>query len=169
MKGRLPTPTAIKRLRGNPGRRPIDDAEPHPELFEHFPRPPKELNEDGRAFWMREGRQFWQSGCLTRSDVAAFTALCRTYARYINFHREVERTGYVLRGRFNDPVISPFEKLLERAHQELIEGLREFGGTPVSRVRVKAAGQGDAGEDKFEAFLRRGPGTVEEDDEPVMQ
>ena len=27
MRGRKPTPTAIKRLRGNPGKRPLNDAE----------------------------------------------------------------------------------------------------------------------------------------------
>ena len=30
-RGRKPTPTAIKELEGNPGKRPLNDAEPKPE------------------------------------------------------------------------------------------------------------------------------------------
>ena len=32
MRGRKPVPTALKKLRGNPGKRPLNDAEPKPDV-----------------------------------------------------------------------------------------------------------------------------------------
>ena len=40
MRGRKPTPTTLKRLRGNPGRRPLPKDEAEPPVSERVPRPP---------------------------------------------------------------------------------------------------------------------------------
>ena len=42
MRGRKPIPTELKRLNGNPGKRPLSDKEPQPEP--KLPRAPSFLN-----------------------------------------------------------------------------------------------------------------------------
>ena len=51
--GRKPQPTALKVLKGNPGRRPLNEDEPKPEVL--LPRPPAHLSPVARREWRRAG------------------------------------------------------------------------------------------------------------------
>ena len=48
-RGRKPTPTAIKELEGNPGKRPMNSAEPRPE--KKAPPCPKWLEPEAKKEW----------------------------------------------------------------------------------------------------------------------
>ena len=50
-KGRKPKPTAMKKLEGNPGKRPLNLFEPTPE--EKMPHCPDWLEEEAKAEWER--------------------------------------------------------------------------------------------------------------------
>src|ERR1041384_4289249 len=51
MRGRRPTPTRLKMLTGNPGKRPLNGDEPRPD--ENIPECPPELGPVARAEWDR--------------------------------------------------------------------------------------------------------------------
>ena len=51
--GRKPLPTVLKVLRGNLGRRPLNEYEPKPEV--RLPRPPSHLSAQARREWRRAG------------------------------------------------------------------------------------------------------------------
>ena len=53
MRGRKPTPTAIKVLEGNPGKRPLNDREPQPP--KKAPSCPKWLEPDAKREWNSSG------------------------------------------------------------------------------------------------------------------
>ena len=55
-RGRKPTPTAIKDLEGNPGKRKLNENEPKPE--KKAPACPKWLSKDARKEWHRLPRSF---------------------------------------------------------------------------------------------------------------
>ena len=61
-RGRKPTPTAIKELEGNPGKRKLNAREPKPE--KKAPSCPKWLEPDARKEWRRLGHQMEQLGIL---------------------------------------------------------------------------------------------------------
>lgn len=65
-RGRKPKPTALKELEGNPGRRPLNGAEPKPER--KAPRCPSWLEEEAKKEWRRMGRILEQMGLLTEMD-----------------------------------------------------------------------------------------------------
>ena len=76
-RGRKPKPTAIKELEGNPGKRPLNDAEPKPER--KAPPCPKWLEPEAKKEWRRLSKQLEQIGVLTEVDQAAFASYCQAY------------------------------------------------------------------------------------------
>ena len=61
-RGPKPTPTALKLLRGNPGKRPINVDEPQPRPVES-PGASPWLDETAAALWRTLRRRFIGSGC----------------------------------------------------------------------------------------------------------
>ena len=59
-RGRKPTPTAIKELEGNPGKRPLNEAEPKPA--KKAPLCPKWLEPEAKKEWRRLSKQLEQIG-----------------------------------------------------------------------------------------------------------
>ncbi len=49
--GRKPTPTRLKLLRNNPGKRPLNPDEPQPEAT--LPEPPAHLSDEAKCEWQR--------------------------------------------------------------------------------------------------------------------
>ena len=75
----LPTPTALKRLRGNPGKRRLNDAEPTPAPTDATP--PPDLSGDALAFWHRHAPELVRLGILTAIDRDEFALGCRMRAK----------------------------------------------------------------------------------------
>src|SRR5688572_22964262 len=76
--GRRPQPTALKVLRGNPGQRPLNDAEPRPPAGEA--RPPASLSRIAASVWAEIAPACVAMGTLTPADVTAFATLCELEA-----------------------------------------------------------------------------------------
>jgi phage terminase small subunit len=69
MNGRKPKPTHLKLVTGNPGRRPLNDCEPQPEIA--LPPVPPELCDDAKLEWDRVSFELHRAGLLTKVDRAA--------------------------------------------------------------------------------------------------
>lgn len=134
--GRKPQPTALKLLRGNPGQRPINDAEP--QFTVRLPTPPTQLSESAKSIWRREGRRLVQAGVFTVADAAAFAAWCQSYARWLEMVEMLNRTGPILRIDESPGFkINPLVAAVRDAQADFIRAGVEFGLTPSSRTRVK--------------------------------
>ena len=79
-RGRKPTPTALKLLEGNPGKRKLNDKEPKPE--KKAPSCPKWLETEAKKEWRRLAKKMELMGVLTEVDMAAFAGYCQAYARW---------------------------------------------------------------------------------------
>lgn len=69
-RGRKSTPTAMKKLEGNPGNRPLNAKESTPE--KKAPTCPKWLEPEAKKEWKRLAKQMEGIGILTDVDMAAF-------------------------------------------------------------------------------------------------
>ena len=94
-RGRKPTPTAIKELEGNPGKRPLNDAEPKPER--KAPPCPKWLEPEAKKEWRRLSKQLEQIGVLTEVDQAAFASYCQAYARWKEAEEFMTQHGTIVK------------------------------------------------------------------------
>ena len=61
MRGRKPLPSNVVRLRGNPGKRRLNDAEPRPAP--KVPACPSCLGDEARKEWKRLAKELASSAC----------------------------------------------------------------------------------------------------------
>ena len=161
--GRRPLPTAVKKLRGNPGRRRLNDQEPAAPAGD--PEMPAGLPKAAKAEWRRILPELRQLGMLSKIDRAALAAYCHAYARWFQAEREAKRFGIVVKEpimRYNreaeeDELIgyrykkNPAVTISETAQKLMKSFLVEFGMTPAARSRVRVEKPADA--DPLEQFL----------------
>ena len=77
-RGRKPTPSALKAIKGNPGRRPLPENEP--EVKGHLGAPPEHWQAPGRALWY-ELRGMIPDGVASASDRGAFELLVALFVQ----------------------------------------------------------------------------------------
>lgn len=76
--GSKPTPTQLKILQGNPGRRRLNKNEPQPPAG--MPEPPDTLCAIARQEWLEIAPGLAAMGVLTTVDKAVLAAYCQAYA-----------------------------------------------------------------------------------------
>lgn len=79
-RGRRPKPTALKKLEGNPGKRPLNELEPVPPVASL--RCPNYLLPEARKEWRRLAPILMNLGLLTAADAVPFAGYCQAYARW---------------------------------------------------------------------------------------
>lgn len=162
--GRRPLPSNVKKLRGNPGKRKLNDAEPQPPAGE--PDMPAGLCKIAAAEWKAIVPELAQLGVLTKIDGKALAAYCHAFARWMAAQEEVDRLGLVL----DEPIMggppedrevvgykhkrNPAVSIEHEALKIMKSFLVEFGMTPSSRSRIRIE-KADQPEDPLEALLHR--------------
>jgi P27 family predicted phage terminase small subunit len=151
MRGRKPHPTWRKRLDGNPGKRPINAAEPQlPAPAPTFDAVPPELTDDAAAVreWTRLAPIMRTRGQITDADRAALIALCLEWSRYLGALQKIATLGMVVKAPSGYPMQNPYLPIATKALAACSRLWPELGLTPSSRGRVKTNG----GPDPFSEF-----------------
>jgi P27 family predicted phage terminase small subunit len=138
MRGRKPKPSALKELAGNPGKRPLNEAEPVPPAG--TPECPMELSPDAQAEWNRICPLLIQMGVLSTVDTTALAAYCECFAQWVSATRIVRKVGAVIKTPTGYPIQSPYVSVASKALEQMRKFLVEFGMTPSSRSRITASG-----------------------------
>ena len=159
MRGRKPKPTHLKLVRGNPGKRRLNGAEPVPERM--LPSPPNELCADARLEWERVAGELHRIGVLSGIDRAALAAYCQAYGRWVVAERAIARMaerdqlteGLMIKTANGNAVQNPLVGTANKAMADLVRYAAEFGMTPSARSRIN----GQTGEsDEPEGFAQFG-------------
>ena len=152
MKGRKPTPTPLKVLTGNPGRRPLPN-EPRPPTSSG--RCPSWLSLEGKRIWRKVAPELKRLGLLTELDRQSLEAYCGTAAMLRQAHEALAREGliYEVNGMLRK---RPEVAIASECVQQLRLLAAEFGMTPSSRSRIDVEPPAGPGSD-FDDFLRRRP------------
>lgn len=143
MRGRKPTPVAMRVLHGNPGRRPLRNARPGTAL--DTPDVPDFLDGEARAEWNRTLAEHEGTGLLTRADRALLAAYCVMWSRFVAAERHVTEHGPIVAApRTATPMPNPHLKVSRDALDRLLKIAGELGLSPVSRARLHIAPAVDA-------------------------
>lgn len=134
--GRKPVPTTIKLLRGNPGRRPLNDAEPKPPV--KLPPPPPELSDAAKKEWRKTGRKLVAMGVMTELDGPMLAAVVVPYTRFLEMQGLLAKSSVLLKRSDGTLYINPLVRIARECQEQFTRALAEFGMSPVSRSRVKA-------------------------------
>jgi P27 family predicted phage terminase small subunit len=164
-RGRRPLPTAVKALRGNPGKRKPNENEPVPVAGE--PEMPKGLSEGAAAEWNAMIPCLRVMGILTPVYRAALAGYCYSYDVWMQANDEIREGGVMIKfpvmGRKGTPeefeVIAYIKKknpaisVANEALKTMKSYLTEFGMTPSSMSKLHIEKPPE--EDPFEARLKR--------------
>lgn len=134
-RGPAATPTAVKKMRGNPGKRPLNDAEPHPDAT--MPHAPAHLMKEAKAEWRRVARRLHNAGVLTYVDRGVLAAYCQAYGRWAEAEGEIEKRGALMETPNGYMQQSPWVSIANKAADQMIRAARELGLTPASRSAIK--------------------------------
>lgn len=135
MRGRKATPTAIKELSGNPGKRPLNGAEPKPRKGR--PPCPKHLTGEARKEWNRVSRLLEKVGVLTHADRGVLAAYCQAWAKWVDAETTLAGEELVLKSDKGNMYQSPWVGVARQAMNDMVKLGAELGLTPASRVRLK--------------------------------
>ncbi|MBK8434500.1 MAG: phage terminase small subunit P27 family [Chloroflexi bacterium] len=132
-KGRKPTPTKVKELRGNPGNRPLNKREPKPTTAAKIPRGLKGLP---RQFWREHAEELARLEILTGVDGPAFRLMAEAYGFAVEAAQELRETGFTVEGR-DGPKKHPLAQVFRDQAQLFKSFAAEFGMTPSARARLQ--------------------------------
>lgn len=133
-RGTKPTPTAIKKARGD--KRGINPNEPMPEPS--IPTCPPHLNDYAIEEWNRLAPSLCKLRVLTAWDRGALAAYCDSFGRWREYSEKRDASGgVVVQAPSGYPVKSPFASAAEKAYDQMLKAAAEFGLTPSSRSRVQ--------------------------------
>lgn len=151
VRGRKPTPTALKVLEGNPGKRKLNDREPKPE--KKAPACPKWLEPEAKKEWRRLAKKMEALGILTEVDMAAFAGYCQAYARWKEAEEFITQHGSIVRTPSGYWQTVP-QVSIARGYLKLMGTYAsEFGLTPASRSRIITNAESADAIDEMEAIL----------------
>lgn len=151
--GPSPKPTALKKLAGNPGHRPLPKNEPQPQRGERAPSCPRWLPEDAKPIWKEHARQLWQLRLLTEIDVDAYAAYCETMALYRLASGMVRLPQGAARANGAGTLkATPWVAIRRETLDQLRRLWGDFGMTPSARSRIEIPGEEET-KDPFEQFL----------------
>lgn len=148
MRGRRPTPTRLKMLTGNPGKRPLNEDEPRPDA--NIPECPPELGPVARSEWDRLVDELAALRLLTNLDRAALAAYCGAYALWAEATAQIEKYGAMIKSPTGFPIQSPYLAIANRQAEIMMRIASEFGFTPASRSRISAPAP--SGPDLFSVY-----------------
>lgn len=159
MRGRKPTPSHLKLVTGNPGRRPINEREPVPAR--KLPTPPPELNDDAKVEWGRVSEELYRIGLLTGIDRGTLAAYCQAYGRWMQAERLITETakrnpstgGLIVTTKAGNFIQSPLIGIANKAMADMVRYAADFGMSPSARSRIQAEAPQE--EDAANKYLSR--------------
>lgn len=156
---RPPVPTALKVLRGNPGKRPLNKDEPKPKVT--LPEPPPHLKAYKLAVenWFREGGLLLKLGVMTEADWGVLSVRCYLYHEMVSMMKKIKKEGrtYVKTttarsGAVTETIVTnPLVAQLDTSIAEYRRVGVLLGLDPSSRSRVKVSKEKDKG--AFDEFF----------------
>jgi P27 family predicted phage terminase small subunit len=153
MKGRKPVPRHLQVLRGNPGKRRLNDAEPLPlgDLLD----PPEWLTDSQKSGW-NYAVENAPRGLLKKLDQSVLVA----WVVAEDLHRQattmVARFGLLTKApNTGQPMQSPYLPVVNKQALIMLRAAEQLGFSPVSRPRAQVSEERRYDEDNPWARLRR--------------
>ena len=133
MKGRKRTPSKLKLVRGNPGKRKLPKDEP--KIDAAIPPCPKHLNKEEHKLWAEIGKELYDLGVLTGVDAGVFEVYVTALARLRRVKVETEK-ALIFKGPNGGPLHNPYLAIENKAKEQVMKAGAELGLSPASRSRV---------------------------------
>lgn len=134
MRGRKPTPSVLKLVRGNPGNRPLNPNEPDPRAA--LPTCPSHLCPAAKAEWKRVGHEMKELGMLSKLDRSVFAGYCQAYGRWVEAERKLNEMPMLLKMPSGYIQQNPWLTIANKQLELMLKFGSELGLSPSTRSRV---------------------------------
>jgi P27 family predicted phage terminase small subunit len=132
--GRPPVPTALKIIRGNPGKRKLNKNEPKP--IGDLKEPPAHFDEELKAVWSYAIENA-PAGLLKRIDSAVLETWCIAHVLHRKATAEVRKFGLLVKPPKSDvPIQSPYLAVVNKQAFIMLRACDHLGFSPASRTRI---------------------------------
>jgi P27 family predicted phage terminase small subunit len=131
----------------------MNHEEPRPPVED--PPAPAHLDDRARARFTEIAELLVRHGVMTELDASALARYAVIWCRWIDMEAEVKRRGPIVKTESGNVIQNPYLSVANRCLLQLGQLESEFGLSPSSRSRIRAAVPAD-GDDPFEAFLNHG-------------
>ena len=165
-RGPAPEPTALKKAKGNPGRRPLNDKEPDPP--KGVPRCPEYLSEYAREEWAYYAPILQKMKLVSIADRNALATLCEALGRYREAEEAINEEGAVVDTLLGFKTVdgekepmyvkkpNPWLKVSNDAVSQMLKLFSRFGLTPSDRVSLRVEDEKDQpNDDSVESELEK--------------
>lgn len=153
MPGPAPTPTTLKLVHGNPGKRPLNKREPRPELGR--PTCPSWLPREAKAEWGRITSQLEAMKLLHKIDRGLITAWSVCWAQMHDATVQIDAEGYVTETEKGNLIQHPMVGVRNRAITQMLHLAQQFGLSPSARTRIQVGNQ-EAAQTPLQEIIARG-------------
>lgn len=141
MGGRLPKPSAKKRMEGTDRADRRNGNEPEPDLLADI-SPPSHLAPECAAVWRQVAPLLRRIGVLTVVDVIALEMLCDAVADYRKT-RALRGDDFVVASAKGNDMLNQLHVAMAMSSKRAESFMARFGMDPVSRSRLMVDPQGD--------------------------
>ena len=100
------------------------------------PPAPETLTEEGAAHWNKTAKTLAGLRVMSAADVDALTIYIESWMRWQEATESVKTTGLLIRAPSGYPIQNPMLAIANKAQEQCLKILTEFGLTPSSRTRV---------------------------------
>jgi P27 family predicted phage terminase small subunit len=133
---RTRTPTAIKKLAGNPGKRAINKKEPQPKGDPNKPT----LSALASKVWDRLTKAM-PLGVYTAADTGLLAAYCEAVANHQEASQCLANEPKMVKGSMGQMVPSPWFRIQSDAASKIVTLGARLGLDPISRQQINAEGE----------------------------
>lgn len=147
MKGRKPKPTALKRLAGNPGKRPLNDNEPEFTLITDI-EPPTWLSDKAIVMWETVMPELLRNKVLTVADIHNVEVFCMAYNRWRQAEDDIKVNGVTITNE-NTTIKNPAVTVVNEATTQMMKFGALLGLDPSSRQRLSGAAKDNTPSNPF--------------------
>src|SRR5262245_48532646 len=131
-RGRKPDPIALRRLKGNPGKRPIPAGEPKPAP--ELPSPPDFLRDLALQEWHRVAGELHRVGILTSVDQTILAAYCTLYQQWRESLQSLKTL--VVQTPSGRKAPHPQVVVMQTTLNLMYKTMQDLGLTPSARVKL---------------------------------
>lgn len=151
MAGRPPKPTALKKLNGNPGHRPLAENEPKPTAG--IPSRPEWLSAEAKREWSRVAPELERMGLIAHVDRAMLAGYCQSWAQFVEMAKDLREHGVTFETEKGYQAPRPEVGVMFKSLDAMRRISALFGLTPADRGRIHLGV--DEQEDEFTQFLKK--------------
>jgi P27 family predicted phage terminase small subunit len=135
LRGPKPTPTYLKMLRGNPGKRALNNNEPMPEG--DLTAPPDWMTETQKAGW-NYAIEHAPTGLLKKLDRSVLAVWVAAEDLHRRASEQVDKFGILTKAPNTGlPIQSPYLPVVNKQAQIILKAAEQLGFTPASRTRIQ--------------------------------